>query len=135
MENQGAALREIMMIDDRQNAIHMAVDTPGKKIYLRQVECLISKDIERLVRDNYNEDATLVSAKSTVHGKTALKTHFQNYLSRVNIKGVKSTDLFVESADALLFEATVETDAGFVKVYDAFVLKNNKVSYHFTGVK
>jgi hypothetical protein len=123
------------VLEDVDNVVHLVIDTPGKQLYLRQVECLISKDIESLVEENYNDDANLVSAQSSVCGKPALKKHFRDYLSRVSIKGVKSTDLFVETADAMLFEATIESDTGIVKVYDAFVLKNGKISYHFSGVR
>jgi hypothetical protein len=120
---------------DMETPVTMIIDTPGKQFYQRQVECLIAKDVDRLVDENYHDDAVLTSADSTARGKPALKAHFHNYLNRVTIKEVKSTDLFVETADTLLFEATVETDHGIAKVYDAFVLRDGKVAYHFTGVK
>lgn len=135
MEKKDAGLNPPAAVQVKENPVHMLVDTPGKRLYLLQVACLISKDVEKLVDENYNENAILVSANSTVIGKPALKQHFMNYLSRVDIKEVKSTDVFVESGDALLFEATIETSTGIAKVYDAFVLQAGKISYHFTGVK
>jgi len=118
-----------------QPAITTNLDSPGRKFYQRQVECLITKDVDRLVDENYHDDAVLTSAASTVCGKPALKEHFHNYLNRVTIKEVKSTDLFVETDDTILFEATVDTNYGIAKVYDAFVMRDGKVAYHFSGVK
>ena len=38
------------------------------------------------------------------------------------------------SDDAILFEATIATDAGTARVYDAFVLRDGKATHLFTGV-
>jgi hypothetical protein len=111
------------------------INSLGNQLYQRQVECLIAKDVDRLVDENYCDDALLTSANSSVRGKQALKDHFRHYFQRMTIKEVKSTDLFVETDDTLLFEATVETNLGIAKVYDAFVLRAGKIAYHFTGVK
>ena len=35
----------------------------------------------------------------------------------------------------VFLEATVTTNLGQVQVYDAFVMRDGKVAYHFTGVK
>jgi len=48
---------------------------------------------------------------------------------------VKSTGRFVEAGDAILLEAHVQTSLGEFAVYDAFVLRDGKIGYHFTGVK
>lgn len=122
-------------VEKTHSPVQMIVDTPGKKFYQRQVEYLLAGDADALVEDNYNEDAVLTSAEFTVRGKEALKQHFRNYLRWVKIKAVKSTDKFVETDNTVLFEATVESNYGVVGVYDAFVLKDGKISYHFTGVK
>jgi hypothetical protein len=117
-----------------QTSTTMILDTPSKRLYQLQAECLISKDVDQLVDKNYQDDAVLISADSTVRGKPALKEHFYNCLNRVTIKKLKSTDLFVETDAAVLFEATVETNFGTSKANDAFVLRDGKVDYHFTGV-
>jgi hypothetical protein len=118
-----------------QTSTTMMLDTPLRQLYQRQVDCLIAKDVDKLVDKNYADNAVLISSNITVRGKPALKEHFHNYLNMVTIKEVKSTDVFMETEDAFLFEATVETDHGIVKVYDAFVLHNGRITYHFTGVK
>jgi len=131
MDHKDSSLKEMHV----QTTMTMIIETPGKQFYQRQVQCLITKDVDRLVDENYQDDAVLTSASSTVRGKLALKKHFHNYLDRVTIKEVKSTDVFVETEDTILFEATIETNYGISKVYDAIVLQDGKVAYHFTGVK
>ena len=46
-----------------------------------------------------------------------------------------SVDQFAETEDTLFFEASVSTSLGKARVYDAFVLRDGKVTHHFTGIK
>ena len=107
----------------------------GRKFYDRQLEYLFAKDVDGLIENNYNEDAVLVSFDRVVKGREALKEHFRGYLEMLGDLKVKSTDKFQETEDTIFFEASVESNFGPAVVYDAFVLKNGKISYHFTGVK
>jgi ketosteroid isomerase-like protein len=133
--NQELVNIEQNSVKEYNNLVGMVNETPGKQLYQHQVECLITRDVDRLIDGNYQDDAILITSSSTVKGKPALKEHFKTDLDHVNIIQVQSADAFVESGDTTLFEATIETDAGTAKVYDAFVLHNGKVAYHFTGVK
>lgn len=119
----------------KDDLVQMVVDTPAKEFYRRQVARLIAGDADALVDENYSEDAVLTSPQFIVKGKQALREHFRGYLSAVQIKEVKSTDAFVETDDTILFEATIESNHGVVQVYDAMVLEDGKIAYHFTGVK
>ncbi len=121
-------------VEKGNSPVKMIVDTPGKQFYQRQVEYLVAGNADALVEDNYNDDAVLTSPEFIVRGKQALKAHFRNYMRWVKIKAVKSTDKFVETDNTVLFEATVVSNYGEAKVYDAFVLRNGRISYHFTGV-
>ncbi len=56
--------------------------------------------------------------------RQALKEHFRNYLKMLGTLKVKSTDKFVETHDSIFLEATMTSDLGEARVYDAFVLKN-----------
>ena len=115
--------------------IRMLVDTPGKKFYENQVRYLVAGDADKLVDDNYHPDAVVASFDFTVKGHEALKAHFRNYMRWVQIKEVISTDNFTETQDGVSFEATVRTNRGIAKVYDVFVIKDGKITYHFTGLK
>ncbi len=122
-------------VQKANSPVRMIVDTPGKQFYQRQVECLIAGDADALVDENYHDDAVLTAFEFKVKGKEALRKHFRNYLRWVNIKRVVSTDKFAETGNTILFEATVESNHGVVHVYDAMVLRDGKIAYHFTGVK
>ena len=88
-----------------------------------------------MIDNHYNEDAVLIGFDFTVKGRDALKAHFRAYLQMLGHLEVKSTNKFRETEDAIFFEASVVSDLGSAEVYDALVLKQGKISYHFTGVK
>ena len=122
-------------IAKESSPIRMIVDTPGKVFYETQVKYLIAGNADKLVEDNYHPDAVVASFDFTVKGHEALKVHFRNYMRWVQIKEVVSTDKFTETEDGVSFEATVRTNRGVAKVYDVFVIKEGKITYHFTGMK
>lgn len=121
-------------VQKNNSLIKMVVDTPGKRMFEDRVKLLIAGDADRLVEEHYNEDAVLVSFDSTVRGHEALKAHFRNFVKWVALKEVVSTDHFVETENSFFYEATAVTNYGVGRVYDAYYLKEGKITYHFTGV-
>jgi ketosteroid isomerase-like protein len=114
----------------------MKKDTPGWKFYERHLNYFYTKDVDGLVKNDYNEDAVLISFDFTVKGHEDLKKIFHGYLEMIGDLKLKSTDNFTETKDTIFLEATLETSRlGERKVYDIFLLKDGKISYHFTGVK
>lgn len=107
--------------------------TPGRAFYERQIALLEAGDVEGLM-GQYHEDATLVTFEATVAGLPALREYFRGYLARLGSLRLKSTDRFAETADSILFEATVVTDLGEARVYDVFVLREGRATHHFAGV-
>lgn len=112
----------------------MSTTSPGRELYDRQIRFLLAKDVDGLIETNYTADATLVSFANVVKGEQALKEYFQGYLEMLGDLVVESTDRFVETEDAVFFEATVRSALGRARVYDAFALRDGKVAIHFTGV-
>ena len=108
--------------------------TAGRRFYQEQLDYLAAKDVDGLVANHYNDDAVLISFDVTVKGRAALREYFRAYLERLGTLTVTSTDKFTETEDSIFFEATVTSDLGTVQVYDAFVLRDGKISYHFAGV-
>ena len=108
--------------------------SPGRKFYEEQLDYLAAKDVDGLVANHYNDDAVLMSFDVTVRGREALRQYFRAYLERLGTLAVTSTDRFAETEDSIFFEATVTSNLGTVRVYDAFVLRDGKISYHFAGV-
>lgn len=109
--------------------------TPGKKFYEEQLDYLTAQDIDGLVDNHYAEDGSIIAFDYVIQGRAALKQHFQEYMEMLGYIKLKSTDKFTETDDTIFFEATVETKLGTVEVYDAFVLKDGKITHHFTGLK
>lgn len=109
--------------------------TVGQKFYEEQLNYIFANDVESLIENHYHDDAVLIGFDFEVRGHVALKAHFSNYLKQLGHLDVTSTDKFKETADTIFLEAHVVTDLGPAVVYDAFVLNNGKISYHFTGVK
>jgi carbon-monoxide dehydrogenase small subunit len=118
-----------------KSPVHLVADTPGKQFYEQQVQFLLDKDVDGLVEKHYHEEAVIVSHDAIVRGRHALKAHFNEFLRWVTVERVQSTDKFTESADTLLFEATVQTNHGVIKTFDALVLEAGRIRLQFTGVK
>jgi len=108
--------------------------TPGRRFYERQLAYLQAKDVDRLIDQHYHDDAVLVRFDLTVRGHDALKAYFRAYLQQLEYLELISTDQFTETDDAILLEATMRTVLGTARVYDAFVLRDGKVSHHFAGI-
>jgi len=106
----------------------------GRKFYLEQLQFLKQNKTDELIDAHYHDDAVLVSFGKTVRGKEALKRHFRAYIQNLSPLVVKSTDKFTSTEDTIFLEATVESARGQARVYDAFVLRDGKISHHFSGV-
>lgn len=110
--------------------------TPGWKFYERHVNYFSIRDVNGLVANDYNQDAVLITFDFTVKGHKALKETFNAYLDMIGDFTLKSTDNFTETEDVVFIEATLETSKlGERKVYDVFIMKDGRISYHITGVK
>jgi hypothetical protein len=109
--------------------------TAGMKFYQDQLDYLFAKDVDGLIDNHYHEDALLAGLDFEVRGRDALKVYFRKYLETLGKLELKSTDLFRETPDTIFLEAHVQSSLGPAIVYDAFVIKDGKATYHFTGVK
>ena len=112
----------------------METTTPGRELYDRQIRFLLDKDVDGLIDTNHTEDAELISFQTVVKGNEALKRYFRGYVEMLGDLVVESTDKFAETEDAVFFEATVRSALGRARVYDAMVLRDGRIAYHFTGV-
>lgn len=110
--------------------------TKGKIFYQEQLAYLLNNDAEGLVGNHYDVNAQLIRFDRVVTGHEALTVFFKEYIKSLTNFKLISTDHFQETEDTLFFEATASSDElGVVRVYDAFVIKNNKITHHFTGLK
>ncbi|HLZ62196.1 MAG TPA: nuclear transport factor 2 family protein [Ktedonosporobacter sp.] len=107
--------------------------TPGRAFYQRQIEALETYDL-KTIRAQYDENATLVNYNEVIKGREAIANYFKSYLASLGFLKLKSTDRFMETDDSIFFEATVETQLGVAQVYDVFMLRDGKATYHFAGI-
>lgn len=105
----------------------------GKTFYERQIAALEKLDSSTLL-EQYHPDATIAGFDFVVEGHDAIREHFEHYLGHLGTFKLKSTEKFVETPDAIFFEATMLTDHGEVRVYNIFLLHEDKATHHFTGV-
>jgi len=106
----------------------------GRQFYERQLAYLQAGDVDGLISHHYHDDAVLVTFDVTVRGREALIRYFRRYLQELGHLELLSTDKFVETGDAIFLEATMRTALGTARVYDALVLREGKITYHFAGV-
>lgn len=111
----------------------MRVKSQAEAFYDDQVRFIETRDIDG-IRSHYTDDATLVSFDTRIEGGDAIAEYFRGYLDRMTGLRLVSTDKFVETPDTILFEATLDLDAGVARVYNAFVLRDGRARYHFSGV-
>ena len=109
--------------------------TPGQKFYNDQIAYLEANDVDGLINNHYDKDAQLIGFDYVVKGHDALRNQFRDYLNFLGKLELKETEHFIETNDTIFFEATIATDQGDLRVYDAWVLKNGKILIHFTGVR
>ncbi len=109
--------------------------TRGMQFYESQLSYLEANDVEGLVPNQYADDAIIVSFDFQRRGQAEILTHFHNYLAQLGYIKLQSTDKFTETDDSIYFEATVKTAGGVAKVYDVFILNDErKATHHFTGL-
>ena len=107
--------------------------TPGRKFYEEHLAYINAKDFDGLIDNHYNDDPTFTSFFGSLKGREALRQHFRNYMGSLGNLRV-CLDKLTETDNTLLLETTVTTDAGPIRTYDAFVLRNGKVDFQFYGV-
>jgi ketosteroid isomerase-like protein len=116
----------------------MAVDMQTREYqwYLRHVQFFLDKDIDALLESDYTDDAKLMSYDFAVQGKPALKQVFTQYLQMIGDFTLDATEKFHHTGSEVILEASMTTkNAGVRKVWDVFVLRDGKISHHFTGLK
>ena len=118
---------------DPDSRIKIVIDTPMKHFYEEHVALLDARDFASLVDTHYHDDAVVMSTEYIVRGREELYKHFAKYTGLMAHLHVISTDKWIESPTTFAFEATARTQWGLTRVHDAFVLRDGKITRHFTG--
>lgn len=104
-----------------------------RRFYEEQLELIRDGDVAALVEKHYHPDAVLVTPEGVIKGQAALKEMFRGYIPTLGDLSV-NTEAFVESGSVCLIEAEINPGPKSRRVYDAFVLKDGRIIYHFAGV-
>jgi len=113
----------------------MALDTPGWKFFEKHLQFFFDKDVDGLLASDYTDDASCISYDFAIQGKEGLKGLFTAYLEMMGDMKLTSVDHWRETEDSILVEATMDTSrAGERKVY-VFVMRDGKITHHFTGLR
>ena len=129
----GLSVESSIAFGDKMVVVLAIAPTPRWKFYKKHLNYFFNKDVEGLVKNDYNEDAVLAEPDFVVQGHDALREIFTGYLEMIGDMTLKTTDKFVETENSIYLEATLQTsNLGERKVTDTFVLKDGKISYHFT---
>lgn len=109
-----------------------------KSFFDNHIELLKANDVNELVEHDYHDDAVMLllaqDEPMVVSGKAELKKVLGAYLEFV-YRGFISTEKYIETDDSLFFEATIKTNAGRSRVYDALHMKDGKILRHYSGVR
>lgn len=109
-----------------------------KAFYDEQIELLAKQDGAALVEAHYAEDAVMIVISGDepiiAKGKTEITGLFDYYLGQV-YRGFLSTEKFATTDDSIMFEATIDTANGPLKVYDSMYITDGKIVRHFSGIK
>jgi hypothetical protein len=108
--------------------------TAKRDFFNEQIVLLQTGETDRLIDEHYTDDAQLISFNAVIRGNGPLKEYFRGYMKMLGTLDVLATHHFVETEDTVFFECTVKTDLGETGIYDAWVMRDGKISHHFTGV-
>jgi hypothetical protein len=109
-----------------------------QKFIDNHIKLLSAGDAERLVENDYHDDAVMVlmlgAEGQIVTGKEELKVQFDLYLKNI-YRGFVSLQKLGISEDSICVEATIKTTGGEAQVWDALYLKDGKIFRHYSGLK
>ena len=94
--------------------------TPGHLFFDQHVNYLMSKDVDRLVQDQYTEDAVLISPFDVLNtppphilrGREAIKEFLTKWLDYHGPSTFTSLTNFAETEDSVTFHATMTSQTG-----------------------
>lgn len=116
------------------NPAKILADTAHKQFYEEHVRRIQSLDVDAVI-DDYSDDAVLMTFEGMVTGRDALRRYYQDYLSARSDVEIVSTDKFIEALDGFYVEATVRSAGSVIHIYNAFVVRDGKITHQVASVK
>ncbi len=98
------------------------------------MELLGQWDVDGLL-ELYADDAEVMRFRGTARGHAAIREYLVDHVASYRTFEVVSLDQFAEAPGAVMWEATIDTDAGPVQMYDVVVLDTaGKIVREFPGL-
>jgi len=108
----------------------------GRKMLRRHMHYLYNNDVAGMLANEYTEDAVVVVDNNVVQGREALTGLMTGFIQMIGEFRYQTIDRFVETADSVLVESTVNmANIGVKKVYDLYMLRDGKICQQIKGVK
>ena len=106
----------------------------ARELFDRRMELLSAGDVPSLL-EHYADDAEVVRFLGVARGKAEIGGFLTGYLAAHGRFDLISLDQFVETDDAVMWEATVDTANGAARVYDTIMLdENGLIRREFPGL-
>ena len=119
----------------------MVVKTSGQKFFDEHMAYIENNDVDGMIDDQYHEDAVLISPfdvipgtppPHVIRGRAALKRFFRTYMTWQGTIDVESLDNFVETEEAIFFQAIFTSKTGRWVVGDAWHMQDGLIYYHYS---
>ena len=113
--------------------------SPGREFFDRHMQYIAANDVEGMILDTYTEDAILFNAfpfldtppPNIIQGHTELIKVFKQYLAYQGSINVISLYNFMESPNAISFQATFSTaNTGTWVAGDCWLMRDSKIYHH-----
>jgi aerobic carbon-monoxide dehydrogenase small subunit len=114
---------------------HLVANTPLRKLYDEVLRTMAQGDPEALVDAHFHPDAVVTTFEGIHSGRDALIAYFRAYLASHRDLRLVATERFVEHGDSLYTETLVRTPDGARHAYNAYVVRDGKITHQFAGVK
>lgn len=106
----------------------------ARELFDRRMELLSAGDVAGLV-EQYADDAEVVRFLGVARGKQEIRSFLTGYLAAHGRFDLISLDQFLETEDAVMWEATVDTANGAARVFDVMMLdENGRIRREFPGL-
>lgn len=111
----------------------MSID--GKAFFSERMKLMGSGDVDALV-EYYAADAEVVRFLGVARGRDEIRAYLIGLLGAHQGYELVSLDQFQQSGESLMWEATVNTAAGPLQVYDVLVFnEEGKILRQFPGLQ
>lgn len=111
------------------------MSSSGESFFHNRMALMSAGDIDALV-DQYAEDATIVRFLGVAKGRVEIRAYLMGMLAAHQSYELVSLDQLQQTEDSLIWEATVNTAAGPLQVYNVFVFgEDDKIVRQFPGVQ